>query len=118
MPAPTTTVFNLQRDVTGAPAYAPTFSNNLWNTQLSQGVEQTLTVPADNNFYEVVFSIQTGTNVWIGVGSVAVNLPSTSFAATSGEQNPSVRRVPAGATLRFMTSDTTSNVGVAFYASN
>lgn len=113
----TTVPFNLNRDTTGIPAYAPQFSNVIANIQLSANSEVTLTVPNDSAAYIAVFSQQTGTDLWVGYGGTAIVAPTSSFVYANYEQNPGARRVLAGSTLRFMTPNTTSNVTVSFYVS-
>lgn len=111
------TVFDISRDVSGAVAYGLPFCDNNQSVELAAGVEQTLTVPNDTNFsvFNVVFSFTPGGSVWVGKGSVAVALPGAAFASTPGVLNPTVRTAKAGETLRFITGDSDTCVGVSFY---
>lgn len=111
------TVFTINRDVTGAVSYGLPFCDNNQYIVLTASTESTLTVPANTNFnkFEAVFAITPGGSVWIADGSVTLTLPTTSFTATSAQLNPSVRIVNKGDTLRFISGDTATAVGVSFY---
>lgn len=111
------TVLNITRDVSGAVAYGLPFCDNNQYIVLTTNTEATLTVPSNTNFnvFDAVFAISPGGSVWIADGSVAITLPTTSFAATSAQLNPSVRRVLKGETLRFISGDSATAVGVSFY---
>lgn len=111
------TVLNITRDVSGAIAYGLPFCDNNQYIALATDTEVTLTVPNNTNFsvFDVVFQYTPGGSVWVADGSVAITLPSSSFAATPAQLNPPVRRAKMGDTLRFRTGDTGTVVGVSFY---
>jgi hypothetical protein len=111
------TTFNISRDVSGAVAYGLPFCDNNEYIELDMGVEATTTVPDDTNFtnFNVVFAYTPGGSVWVADGSVAITLPTNSFAATPAVLNPPVRTAKAGDTLRFLTGDTGTCVGVSYY---
>ncbi len=111
------TNFAITRDNSGAVAYGLNFCDTNYYVQLAAGVEQTLTVPATTNYnnFEVIFSYTPGGSVWIADGSVAITLPTGAFTATSAQLNPSVRLAAKGDTLRFISPDAATCVGVSFY---
>lgn len=112
------TMFNITRDNTGAVAYGLEFCDNNQYIELATGVEDTLTVPANTNFntFQAVFSYTPGGSVWVGTGGVAITLPlAGTFSATPAQLNPPVRIVEKGETLRFISADTGTCVGVSFY---
>lgn len=111
------TAFTITRDPTGAVAYGLRFCDTNQYTVLTTNTEYTLTVPATSNYsqFEAVFNYTPGGSVWVANGSVAITLPTTSFAATSAQLNPTVRLVNKGDTLRFISGDTGTVVGVSFY---
>lgn len=109
------TQFNLNRDLTGAPAYSPPFAEDNKQVTLSAGAAQTMTVPSNYSVWEVMFSFGPGKEVWVANNHTAT-LPSGSVAATFSQLNPSSRFVNKGDVLSFITNDTTATVGASFYA--
>lgn len=112
--------FALTRDINGYVAYGLAFnSSNNSQFKLSANSAVTLTVPTDYNIYEVVFQFEPGTKVWVSNSSDTINPPSSSTpTSTTAQLNPTVREVAQGSTLQFITSDTSSEVGVSFYGKN
>lgn len=112
----TMTKLAMTRDINGYNTFGLSFSTQKVFTTLATTVEQTTTVPTQNvKGYLAIFSYEPGAKVWVGNGSSAVSLPSGSFAASNGELNPSAREVSPGSTLRFITNDTTAEIGVSYY---
>lgn len=111
------TQFKITRDNSGAVAYGLSFCDNNQYTVLTTDTEYTLTVPTTTNFsyFNAVFSITPGGNVWASDGATTLTLPTTSFASTQAQLNPTVRLVKAGDTLRFRSGDTGTAIGVSFY---
>ncbi|MHB9161398.1 MAG: hypothetical protein ACYC6W_11035 [Nitrosotalea sp.] len=109
------TPFNGNRDVTGAPAYSPPFAIDNFSTTLAANVAQSVTVPSTSSTYIAIFSFVPGAAVWVA-NNVAATVPGGSFAATKSQLNPASRFVNAGDVLSFITSDTTDQIGVSFYA--
>lgn len=110
------TALLMVRDNAGLNTFGLTFSEYTRATTLATTVEQTLTIPSANpQGYLAIFSYEPGAKVWVGSGSSAVTLPTGSFSDTNGELNPTARKIAAGGTLRFITNDTTAEVGVTLY---
>ena len=113
------TFFSMSRDINGYVGFGLPFSNEKYNTILSSGSAQTLTVPSSSNatYQKVlaVFSFEPGSVVWVSNNETAA-VPGSSFASATSELNPAARLVNAGDVLSFITDNTTSEVGVTFYA--
>jgi hypothetical protein len=106
--------FNMSRDVTGSPAYAPPFPLIGTSTTLTANIAQSYTVPSTFKEYIAIFSIDPGTRIWIASNATAVG-PTSSFANTVSTLNPTARFVNAGDVLSFISSDTNAMVGVNLY---
>jgi hypothetical protein len=109
------TPLNFKKDTNGFNSYAPSFTNLNYQVTLSASSAQSLTVPITNNYFVAVFQVTPGSEVWIANG-VTATLPSGTFGQTSSQMNPGARYVKAGDVLSFITSNTTADVGVSFYA--
>lgn len=109
------TIFNMGRDINGYNAFAPLFSVNGAQTNLSQGVAQSTTVPSNVPQYIAVFSFEPGTSVWVANGSTATT-PGGSFTTVISELNPASRTVKAGDVLSFISLDATAQVSVVYYS--
>lgn len=110
------TILNLTRDVSGRNTYSRQVPDYKRASTLASGAEQTFTLPTTNEKgYLVIFSYEAGSKVWVGVGSSSVTLPTGSFTDTNGELNPTTYTVEAGAILRFITNDTSAEIGVVAY---
>lgn len=111
--------FNMIRDINGYNGFGLPFSEALYSTTLTVGVEQTLTVPTPemSQYRNVIaiFSFSPGSSIWVSVNETAV-VPGVSFAAVSSELNPAARYVMPGDVLHFITNDASDEVGVIFYA--
>lgn len=103
------------RDQGGAITFGLPFSSQKYSTTLAANVEQTLAVPAGASKYLAIFSFTVGTNVWVANNETAT-VAGASFAATDSEFGINARQVSYGDTLHFITIDSTSEVGVTFYA--
>lgn len=108
------------RDVNGYITYGIPFadSSNV-QTTLAADIEQTTTVPtspfADTPNILAVISPAKGSDVWVSVNATAT-LPSSSFSSTASQMNPASRYVKAGDVLHFITSDSSAQLGVSYYA--
>ena len=101
------TKFTMCRDISGTNGFGIPFSEDGQATSLAANTEQHFVVPANYPNWIAIFSYTPGSNIWVdGITTAAV--PSTSFAATTAELNPSARSVSAGQTLSFITADTTT----------
>jgi hypothetical protein len=106
----------LNKDINGNVTYGipfpiPKEGGLAFSVILAQGVEQTLTVPANCNL--AVFSF-TPIGVWVSNSLNVLSLPVAVFSATEGVLNPAVREVKPGDTLRFI-SGSASAVGITFW---
>jgi hypothetical protein len=101
------TKFLLTRDVAGMNGFGIAFAQDGQATSLAANTEKHFTVPSNYPHWIAVFSYTPGSNIWVDGITTAV-VPSTSFAATTAELNPSARAVVAGQTLSFITADTTT----------
>lgn len=114
--------FLIEKDAAGVPTNSPIglrFTTNNVYIALAQDTEATTTVPSgDYQFYEAVFRYTPTGTVFVAPGSVAITVPTGSFAATPACLNPPNARVAAGSTLRFITHDTASSVSVSYYGRN
>lgn len=106
----------LTRDATGAVSYGLPFSDTNSLFTLAVNTEITIVAPTTASRYVAIFSYEPGTKVWVSTGLTSILLPTSTPASTLAQLNPQVREVNPGATLRFMTNDTSAQVGVSFYA--
>lgn len=117
------TVANFNRDVTGATAYAPMPSTDVYNATLSSGSATSVDVPQNFDYWIVAFSYQPGTNVWVDfTGATAVAPSSGSLTAATATLNPGARTVRKtfangdAASISMITDSTTADVSVEFYS--
>jgi hypothetical protein len=113
------TAFAMRRDVSGLNGFGLPVSNTKYSALLASGVEQILTAPVstDSNlpFVLGVFSFEIGADVWVSLNSPAV-IPNGNFTFTNSELNPAARLYKPGDQIRLITSETTAQVGIVFYA--
>jgi hypothetical protein len=107
-------------DANGKLSYLRNRSENIYSGLLAANTEQTLTIPTDiettSGLWDVVFSIQPGTSVWIAINSTAA-VPITTVGTAVSELNPvGYTRLKAGDVLHFITADTSVLFGVSLYA--
>ncbi len=111
------TVANFNRDVTGAVAYAPMPSTDVYNATITNGAATHITVPANFEYWIVAFSYQPGTAVWVDFTGATSAVPSgATLASSTSTLNPGARTVKAGSTISIITAATTANVSVEFYS--
>lgn len=106
-----TTKLILGKDLNGNVTYNIPFTNVGYETTLSAGVAQSLTVPLSVNV--AYFSYSSGIDVFVDPINTAT-LPAGAFAATTADLNPVARTVIPGATLSFISAET-GYVKVSFY---
>lgn len=97
-------------DINGRPDFSLDFPDVGTSTGLTANVEQTVTVPAYYN--RAFFSYSVGTNVFVNLNATAA-APGGSFASTTTELNPSVRKVKGGDVLHVI-SPTNAYVQISF----
>lgn len=114
-----TNEFIMDRDASGVPTNSPIglpFTSNNVYIELKQDTEATTTVPSGPySFYEAIFRYSPTGSVFVAPGSVAITVPTNSFAATPSCLNPPNVQVAAGSTLRFITHDTATFLSVSYY---
>lgn len=108
------------RDINGFNGFGIKFSNSQWQCLLSANIESVLTVPTTGDatypHLLAIFSFDPGDSVWVSVNGTATVPSSGTFAECQSELNPAARYVSSGDVLSFITSDTTDQIGVSFYA--
>ena len=110
----TTTVLDMDRDVSGAVTYGLQPAQYKYFVTLAANVEQNFTLPTAFRFYEVMFSFG-GSNVWVAYDETA-ETPNVTIEATTSELNPATRVLPGGTNISFITADTLADIGFIFYA--
>lgn len=106
----------LGRDITGAVNYSLSPSENKKSATLEINNEETFTVPSTAPFWDVFFSIQPGSSIWVAYGATAEVPAGATFADTTSELNPTIRRLAAGTVVSCITGDVTAHIGISMYA--
>lgn len=116
------TKLNFGRDNQGYNAYAPLFPTDIFTATLAAGTASSVTVPSNSAAWIMSVSVIPGGEVWIahtlkGNTPVVAAVPAGgTFAAATSELNPGARTVFAGDNISVITSNTTCDVEVSFYA--
>lgn len=111
------TILNFGRDVQGYNAYAPSPAINKISVTLPNLTPASFIVPSNFENWIVVFSNQSGSNLWVDFTGATAAVPAgSSFADTTSELNPSARTVQAGTHISVITNNSTVDVGVMLYA--
>lgn len=110
-----TTLLEFGRDVQGFNAYAPPFSTNMFSATLQAGIEETMTVPSNFKVWNISFSYQAGTNVWVARNATATVPAGATLAATNSSLIPASRTVYAGDVIHMITDNSSAEVGVELY---
>lgn len=110
-----TTKFSMTRDINGYNGFGLHFSDRKYNMLLLNGVEQTLTIPADNATYLMILTSEPGSIVWVADNATAV-APVGAIGAATSELNPIARYVNKDDVIHFITTDASIQVGVVLYA--
>jgi len=108
------TPYLISRDLSGAVGYGLKPAVQKYSATIAAATDTTLTLPSDEPYYEVIFSYADGYNVWVAYGATAAVPAGATFAATTSELNPTVRRVPAGTVIHFICSSAV-DIGVVIY---
>lgn len=116
------TEFMMIKDVNGLNGFGLPFSNTKKKVLLSADVESTLTVPQSTNgafpYILAIFSPNPGASIWVALNETAEVPSSGTFSDSTSENNPAPRLVQGGDVLHFISSNTTVELGVTFYAFN
>lgn len=111
--------FIMTRDINGYNGFGLPVSNAKYQTTLSAGEEQTLTVPPTQSaLYPnllAIFTFEPGNSIWVALNATA-SAPAGSFVITDSELNPQARICKAGDVWHFITSDAADEIGIIFYA--
>jgi hypothetical protein len=106
----------LIRDINGYVTYGIPFATDQWGGFLAANVEQHFTVPSNYQVWQIDFSIQPGSSIWVAHNQTAV-LPTATFGPVNCELNPAARLAYAGDLISMLTSDSTNDwIGVTLYA--
>lgn len=89
-------------------------SQQMYDTTLAAGVEQTLTVPGSAPKYKAVLDFGKAGDVWVAVNNTAT-VAGAAFATTDSRLNPKCLEVKGGDVMHFISGGTPA-VSVAFYA--
>jgi hypothetical protein len=106
--------FDLKRDINGYNGFGLDFSEDIYDTTLVAGVEQTLTIPGNFKRWIAIFAIEPGAEAFIAKNATAT-LPGAAFATTDSELNPVAREVKAGDVLHFITPAAATTITVSLY---
>lgn len=110
-----TTPYLITRDQSGAVGYGLKPTDKKYSATIASATDTTLTLPSDSPYYEVVFSYSDGYDVWVAYGATAAVPAGATFAATTSELNPTVRRLSAGTVIHFICASAL-DIGVTAYA--
>lgn len=114
------TKFIMTRDINGYNGFGLPQSNQLYSALLLSGVAQTFTVPqtGDPDFKNVLalFNPEIGTVVWVAINNGTATIPTGAASQTNSESNPASRLIKPGSTISVITSNTSCQFGLAFYA--
>ena len=114
-----TTRLSMIRDINGFNTFGLPFSDTSFQTKLSIGVPQSLTIPplenANDSSYLAIFSFDPGSRVYVARNATAT-FPSLGFSNDVTELNPTARQVFPGDVLSFLTDIDTVVVNIQLYA--
>ncbi len=109
------TQLNFARDVQGFNTYAPKQPEIIFSATLANGDNESITVPNTFENWILAVSYQPGTATYMSVNDTAAAPAGATFAATTSELNPPVRRVLAGDVVDFVTVSTTADLTVSLW---
>ena len=109
------TQFILSRDINGYNGFGLMFADDKYSVELDAGVAATFTIPSSHPNWIVIFSFETGSDIWVASNAAAEVPAGNTIVATTSEHNPVARKVKAGDVLSLITSDTTAVVGITLY---
>jgi hypothetical protein len=114
------TLLNFGRDVQGLNAYAPQFPTNIVTATLAVGVAESVTVPANFETWRMYVRVQPAGWCWCSHTTTAAVPAGGTLAAASSELIVGTiefkRTVYAKDVISFITSNTTCDIEVAFFA--
>lgn len=107
----------LCKDISGLPIYGLYPSDLMFQLKLSASTVKTINVPTDYKEYDVYFSFDPGSFIWVSYDGNDPTIPTLLVNSCNCEPNPSIRRVSGGSLIKMITSDIGSpEVGVQFRA--
>lgn len=110
------TLLNFGRDINGYNAYAPQFSTDIFSATLTNGSEETFTIPSNYKIWLMSIVPSVGGNIFIARNNTATIPVSSTFSSTNSEQNPGARTVFGGDVIHVITDNTSVDVSVVLYA--
>lgn len=111
-----TTRLNFGSDINGKNAFGPPISSDIYTASLTNGSEQTFTVPSDSQEWLASFSYQAGTVNWVAINNTASVPAGATFASANSVLNPGVLKVFAGDVIHVVTATATSEISVSLYS--
>jgi hypothetical protein len=109
------TSFSMVRDINGYNGFGIDFCDDSYQMLLTPNVAQSLIVPVNYKTWIAIFTYTPGSSIWVANNAVAT-IPAGVPTLSVSQLNPTARRVRAGDTLSFITSDATNDQAwVAFY---
>lgn len=109
------TQLNFARDVQGFNTYAPKQPDIIFSATLTNGSNQSITVPSSYKDWVMGVSYQPGTSTYVCVNGTAAIPVGGAFAATNSELNPPVRLVIAGDVINFVTDSAFADMTVSLW---
>jgi hypothetical protein len=109
------TSFSMVRDINGYNGFGIDFCDDSYQMLMTPNVAQSIVVPVNYKTWIAIFTYTPGSSVWVANNITAV-VPTGAPLKNGSQLNPVGRRVRAGDTLSFITSDATNDmVWVGFY---
>lgn len=109
-----TTVLSMTRDANGYNSFGVQPADGKYGGILAANTEQHITLPSTFAKYNVIFSPDSGADIWVGY-NVTAALPTGTMGAVNCERNPTSRTVAGGTILSFITSDSSVAMGFVIY---
>lgn len=111
------TFLNFGRDTQGYNAFAPAPSTDKYSATLVNGAAASVTIPSNHQTWNISFSYQPGTTVWVDFSGATAAIPvGGTFASTTSELLPGSRTVQKASTVSLITDSATADVGIILYA--
>lgn len=104
---------NIAKANNSIPIWGPNFTDLGADALLSDGVEQTYTVP--NGVTVAIVRYTPGSNVWVTNGTTPLVVPTGAFAQSSNMLSPTAFWVQPGDTIRFVAAGADAYVNINFY---
>lgn len=105
-------------DINGKATYALTPTSNEYrlSVNLDQNIDTSFQIPDSYSKWQVVFSFQNGSDVWVAYNDIAEIPIGNTFLPTTSELNPTVRELTGGTIVSCLTEDSNAQIQVSMYA--